>query len=901
MRLSICFLLISLSFLTYGQQTRSVSGTVQDTAQLNLEGVNVRLISVSDTLSTITDDGGNFYFDRVTSPEFRLVFSLLGFQLQDNFYRVNPLYLNNQLITVMLKPQRNILKEVVVFARPIEIKGDTVQYNTAAYQVAEGALLEELLKKLQGVDVKRSGKVVAHGVPVSRIKVNNKDFFGGDVLTATRNLPAEIIENVQIIDDYGDQANFTGIKSSSPEKIINITIKEDRNRGMFGQVTTGVGTDHRYLGSISANSFDNERQLSVLGSVNNTNASLFSFGDITGAGGRESTSSDLSSMIEMDDGINKTNSIGMNFRNTLSDKITMYGGYVYVNRTNETEGTTDITSNFQSGVIVNEETRDLHSESDQHSLVWNIESRLSDRTYLKISPNLRYQTSDSDSDGSSLIESGLLTTSRQIWGVDESFSPRGELDMLFNHRFKKEGRRFSMTVHGNLSEDDKENSVSEANIHIDSSYADPLRKIERYSQSLFNDRDVKNFSLHASYIEPISEKSLVEVNFEHIYASYKNSRKTFNIGNYSSNLPISDSTVLDYAYQYQLNRVGFNFQYNDDRTTYTIGFGLQPTRLTGYYTHKRDTATNRQYMNFVPSLRVAYKINKFSNFSVYYQGRNNHPDFAQIQPVQDRTNSQNIIFGNPLLKSEFINQISLQYRSFALKSGNSFFSSLTFQNIKDKIVVNRVSVPNTTKQTTSFQNTSGYFDANAYYLYSLSLIEEVLNVNFSGSAIYTNNISYINFQRNKGRYLVYTQGLQTSFMQDDWLDLDFRGSYTLNHTSNSLVSLHDNIASTWMVGLGGKTYFGKWAFSFDISQNVNNGYSDFVSANPTLLNAYFERTFLKNNRGVLRIQAYDLFNQNTGVSHDVYGNNTYQTRNNRLGRYFLVSFNFRLQRFPDLK
>src|SRR5699024_189993 len=107
---------------------------------------------------------------------------------------------------------------------------------------------------------------------------------------------------------------------------------------------------------------------------------------------------------------------------------------------------------------------------------------------------------------------------------------------------------------------------------------------------------------------------------------------------------------------------------------------------------------------------------------------------------QDRTNSQNIIFGNPLLKSEFINQISLQYRSFALKSGNSFFSSLTFQNIKDKIVVNRVSVPNTTKQTTSFQNTSGYFDANAYYLYSLSLIEEVLNVNVNGSAIYTNNI-----------------------------------------------------------------------------------------------------------------------------------------------------------------
>ncbi|MFB5946183.1 outer membrane beta-barrel protein [Albibacterium profundi] len=901
MRFSICFFLISLSFLSYGQQTRSVSGTVQDTANVNLDGVTVRLVSVSDTLTTTTDADGTFYFDRVTSSEFRLVFSLFGFQLQDNFYRVNPLYLTNQLITVILQPQRNILKEVVVFAVPIEIRGDTVQYNAAAYQYGEGALLEELLKKLQGVEVKRSGRVVAHGVPVSRIKVNNKEFFGGDVLTATRNLPAEIIENVQIIDDYGDQANFTGIKNSSPEKIINITIKEDRNRGMFGQVTTGLGTDHRYIGSVSANSFDNDKQLSVLGSVNNTNASLFSFGDITGAGGRESSSSDLSSMIEMDDGINRTNSVGMNFRNTLSEKITMYGGYVFVNRTNETYGTTDITSNFQSGAIVSEETSNLHSVNDRHSLTWNVESKLSDRTYLKISPTLTYQTNDGDSDGVSTVENGLLTTSGQISSIDESFTPRGELDMFFNHRFKKEGRRFSMTVHGDLSEDDKENSVSEYNVHIDSSYAAPLRRIERYSQSLFNDRDVKNFSLRASYIEPIGEKSLIEINYEHTYASYKNSRKTFNIGSFGANTPVSDSTILDYAYQYQLNRAGFNFQYNDDRTTYTIGFGLQPTRLVGYYTHSPDTATNKNYLNFVPSLRVAYKINKFSNFSIHYQGRNNQPDFAQIQPVQDRTNSQNIIFGNPLLKSEFINQLSLQYRSFALKSGNSFFSSLTFQNIKDKIVVNRVSVPNTTKQWTSYQNTSGYFDANAYYLYSLSLIEEVLNVNFSGSAIYTNNISYINFQKNKGRYLVYTQGLQASVMQDDWLDIDFRGSYTLNHTSNSLVSLHDNVASTWMFGVGGKTYFGKWAFSFDISQRVNNGYSDFINANPTLLNAYFERTFLKNNRGAIRIQAYDLFNQNTGFSHDVYGNETYQTRNNRLGRYFLVSLNFRLQKFPDLK
>src|SRR5690606_22377876 len=265
MRFAICLFLNLMSFLAYAQQTRYVRGNVQDTAKVDLEEGNIRRSSVTDTLSTTTGADGTFYFDRVTSSDFRLVFSLLGFQLQDNFYRVNPLYLSNQLVTVILKPQRNILKEVVVFAVPIEIKGDTVQYNAPAYHYSEGALLAELIKKLQGIDVKRSGRAVAHGVPVARVKLNSTDSFGADICAATRKLPADIIENIQVIDDYGDQANFTGIKSSSPEKIINITIKEDRNRGMFGQLTTGLGTDYRYLGSISANSFDNEKQLSVLG------------------------------------------------------------------------------------------------------------------------------------------------------------------------------------------------------------------------------------------------------------------------------------------------------------------------------------------------------------------------------------------------------------------------------------------------------------------------------------------------------------------------------------------------------------------------------------------------------------------------------------------------------------
>lgn len=900
MRLILFFTLISISFLASAQQTRDIRGVVQDTAGVNLVGVSVRLVSDVDTFLTSTNADGRFRFNRVKSPEFRLTFSLLGFQLQDYSFKVDPLKLDNEIISMVLQPQRNVLKEVVVFAVPMVIKGDTIQYNAAAYKVSEDALLEELLGKFPGVNVDRSGKVKAQGSLVTRVKVNGTDFFGGDVLTATRNLPANIVENVQVIDDYGDQASFTKIKGTNPEKIINITIKEDRNQGMFGQVTVGMGTDYRYLGSVSANSFNDERQVSVLGSLNNTNSSLFSFGDISGAGSRETSSAELSNMIELDDGINRTNSIGFNVRNNISDQLTTYGGYTYTDRKNNTESSTNLISNFPNNPIIRDENGELETSNQKHNLVWNLESNINSRTYFKISPTLSYLSSNSSSSSRSITKRRMLSTERFLRSTDEMDSPNGELELLFNHRFRKFGRRFSFNMKGNVLGNEMGNEINEFLKNIDSAYTPIKEQNEYLQQDLSNNQSSKNVYVNASYIEPINSKSFLEVNYEHIYSWNKNKRDAFNLSSIDNNVQDGDSTNMKYDYQFQSDQIGLNYQYNENQNSYTIGFGFQPTNLVGY-TLTRDVATNKRYVNFVPSARFSFNINKFSSFSISYRGKNRQPDFSQIQPIRDLSNSQNIVIGNPELNSEFINNISLQYRNFNLKSGNSFFGNLSFQGIKNKIVTNRVSVSNSTRQETSFLNTSGYFDANAYYLYSLSLIEQVLNFNISGSGNYNNNISFTNFQKNSGRYLVYTQGLQVNYVQEDWLDVNFKSSFTLNQTKNTLVSIANNRASTWTFGLGGKTYVSKWSLSFDLSQRINNGFSDFIKENPTLLNVYLERTFLKNNRGAIRVQCYDLFNENTGVFQDVTGIDILETRNNRLGRYFLVSLNFRLQRFPNVK
>jgi len=901
MRIILLFPLLFFSLLIYGQQQkREVRGIVQDTSGIPLEGVNVRLVSVIDTLSASTNREGQFFFKEVSGLEFRIYYSLLGYQIRDEHYAANPFLPKVELVNVKLRPQATLLKEVNIYGvQPILIKEDTIQYNADAYFVRDGDLVEDLMKQFPGVEIYRNGRVVAQGQTVARVKVNGKDFFTGDVLTATRNLPANIVENIQVIDDYGEHANLTGVKNSDPEKIINITLKKDRNRGMFGQVTGGLGTDYRYLSSISANSFDDTQQFSILGSTNNTNASLFSFGDVSGAGARD-RNIDLNSTIEMNDGINQTNSLGVNYRDDISSKTSANGSYVYTNRQNKTTSTNFVQSIYRNNIILSDEAAESTNKEYVHKLNWNIESKPNKRTYLKVSPTLSFGKSDLFTEGQGTIKNRRLTTERSSNSDENQRSPNFNLEVFLNRNFSKPGRNLSMNMVSNLNSNKKKDYINDYRINIDSGLISPLVKVEKLYQTISNEQINNDFQFQVSYIEPITKFSFLEINYEYNISANGNNRNAKNVGQFDADSVVSDSLFINYEYKFQTNKIGFIYQYKHQKFNYQIGFGLQPTQLSGY-TLNQDISTTSKNMNFVPSARFTYKIDQYSSLSLAYLGQNNQPEFYQIQPVRDISNQQHIIVGNPELQSEFSSNLSFQFRKFNLISGNAFFSNLSFKSIQNKIVAQRTVIPNSTKQETSFLNTSGYFDTHVYYLYSISLLEKVLNVSISGSADYNNNISFINMEKNKGRNLNFVQGLKVNYMMEDWFTVDLRSSFSLNRTRNSIPAMFNTDANTLALGLGGKTYVKKWSMSFDVSTRINNGFSNSVKANPTLLNVYLERTFLKNDRGVIRLQGFDLMNQNTGISREVSGNEIYDVRNDRLGRYFLISFNLRLQKFPKIK
>ncbi|QNL52131.1 outer membrane beta-barrel protein [Olivibacter sp. SDN3] len=887
-------------------QTREVRGVVQDSTGRPLVGVTVRLYAKQDTMMVSTNDQGRFVFNKVAANDFKLTFSLIGFQLFERQYTSNVLLPITELVTVNLKEQPQELQEIAVYGVvPVVIKQDTVQYNARAYDVRENALLEEMIKLMPGLQVDRNGNIDAQGQRVTRVKVNGKDFFDGDVLTATRNLPADIIENIQIIDDYGDQANITGIRNTEPEKVLNVTIKDEKNFGAFGQVTAGGGVDlndkthGRYIGSFSANRFNGSKQLSILGSTNNTNTSLFSFGDVSGAGSRNGP--DLNSMMDAGDGVNTANSIGVNYRDDIAQGVTVYGGYTFTKRDNQTVGTSGLQSIYQNRVINARDEVNSRTENIKHKLTWTIEANIDTANYLKITPTASYLSSKLLSETHSTITNNAVFTDR-IYNVSGASSdPNFDIDIFYNHRFPKNGRNFTFTSKIDYYKRNRDDDVNDFITNIDSaqSSASPSRSYEIFNQRVHNFSYDRSLLFNIAYTEPVTKRSYLELNYQYESNSIANARNTFGIDTLTSSEQLIDSLSIDYDYLFQTHQFGLNYQGDIDRFKYTVGFALQPTKLDGK-TPSREVVTHINNLNFVPSARLQYSINKTSNLAFSYRGQNNQPTFTQIQPIRDITNPQYVVVGNANLKPEFMNMLSLQYRHFSIHNGSSFFTNLSFTHVQDKVVANRISSPNSTIQETEFLNADGFYDMRGFYHYSTPLAGKILTLNLNGSLDYTNNLTYLNNVRNVGKNIVFAQNLQMNFQIEDLIEADLRSSYTVNKITYDIPTFIDSEANTFSLGFGSKCYLPKkWILSVDFSQRLNTGYSNYINVNPTLLNVYIEKSFFQNDMAAIRVQGFDLFNQNTGVRREVTGNDIFDVRNNRLARYFLVSLNIRLQKFPS--
>ena len=942
--LIICALII-LAATCANAQTREVDGTVIDSTKLSVIGAIVKCKgNAGDSTLTATDVNGKFTFPSVKGPKFTLYISSLGYQgiikhfTMDN--AATPIVLGN----IILKAESNQLKMVTITASlPVTFKEDTIEYNASDYKVRENAPIEDVIKKLPGVDVDANGNVTAQGQQVTKVRINGKDFFGGDVQTATKNLPADVVESIQMIDDYGDQANLTGVKTGEPNKIMNITIRKDKNYGYFGQATAGDGSDdipantgtdqNRYVGLINIFDFNDQQQIAVLGNLNNTNVNTFnfsqagapavggSFGGGGGGGGGAGRGNALrgggvqTGLATTANGITNARSIGTNYRDQWGKYISVYGSYSFSDNTTYTFGNTLQQNNFQVPSSTSQENNE-HDNPINHRFTLNIEYKPDTINYLKLTPTFSYaSTNTTETELDSSLRSNALQSIDKSSTVTTSTAPTFGLIALYNHRFP---HRRNLSDNVSVTTTQTNTYDNPINNYILGPVSGPNNQIINTNNS------TTTFSNTLSYLEPLGKLSYLELNYAYNHSYTSNDKQTDTLSDAGS-LDYYNRLSNNYQFTFITNKIGLNYRFIQKKYNYTLGLSVLPATLDGE-SLTNDIPTHASTFNVVPTAHFVYNFSRSHTLNINFDGTSTQPTFNELQPVIDYSNALYPVEGNPNLKPSYSNNLTIRYNEFSFGTGNLLFTTLKLTETENQITPITVTYPESfasgltttnpqlkyleNTNLTEYQNSNGYYNALANVTYAkpwdnrrYTLILTA-NVTYTRTAAYSTSVDSNNVQGpieyDISKAWVYTPSARFRVDITDVIDAQASTTFSEASTDNSIKTgifgENTNIRALTLA-VTGKNYVWKdWTFSYDYSKIYNYGNS-IPTPNPNVLNVYVERRFLKDYRGTIRLSAFDLFNENTGFTTTTNGAITTQTNVNRLGRYYLATFTFRLQKF----
>ncbi len=898
-----------ISFSSFSQDGFQVNGRLVDTLgnPIARATVGVYIAGAKDTIKTVSNNVGFFLIKGIPARKFVLMVSSVGYGTNLKALSIPEGEEVLKLENYKLYPEYSALQEIVISTPPIIVKEDTVEYKADSFRMKPNAMVEDLLKKMPGIEVDKNGNITAQGKTVSRVRVNGKDFFSGDPKAATQQLSADMIDKVQVIDDYGDLANVSGIKDGEPDKIINLQLKKDRNKGIFSRTSVGAGSSDRYALGTNVNFFNNNKQISVFGGANNNNTSTFNFdgggggGGFSGGGGgggrgfQVRIGGNNQGGFGGDEGLRIANSLGVNFRNDLENKKgSIYGNYSYSTR--ETDVQQDVASQnfFQNTKFLNHQVSSSLSNSKSHRASLNFEWNIDSFNYVKFIPEFTTRASNSTSLSMfDYIRNDKDTTS--LGSNDNrsnSIAPNFSGNLIFNHKFRKPGRNLSVNINGGYNSTDGEST----RLNVTNNLI-PVRSSSILNQNVFTDNNADNFSIRFNYSEPLMKGRFLDLIYQYGQSFNSNDRATYLVdplGVETFSTTLSNAFETDFLRQ----RIGANLRTVKKKYNYTIGMNAQPINQKGYSVSKDSAYTPIKRLNLLPSANFAYNFTRNKTLRFFYNGDANQPSFTQLQPVKDVSNPQYQTLGNPNLKPAIAHIFSTSFNNLNFLTGQTFFIGANYNFTNNQIVNNTSRVGGNGSQLTTFENVDGNYTVSGFYNFSKPWKNRTYIVSFNGTAAYSNNISMIESQKNVGRNLLLAQGMKFEFNWKEWLEIDFGGRYGLNRVRYSLPGQQNVDYGSWTLTNNMRIDIpGGWVFRSDLEYIINRGLSTSVNQNIALLNSSFEKTIFKKKNGIFRISGYDIFKQNTSIARTLNGNNIVDTRVNRLTRYFLMTFIYRFNKF----
>lgn len=855
-------------------------GVVQDTTNVGVPGANVRLIADKDTLSSNTDTGGGFGFSNLKSGSVMLLIRGIGYAPYSKVFTLKDGVMEQSLPTVFLKSSALQLNEVVIKGKvvPMRVMKDTVEFNADAYAVHENDKVEDLLRQLPGVEIDKEGNVSSVGKQLTKIRVNGKDFFTGNVKEFISKLPAGTVSRIQFIDDYGDKANFTGIKTGEPQKILNVVLKSDRNNGNFGSATASAGTDKRYALNLNDYLWRDLRQIGVNANAGNTN---------TGAG------------------INTNSNLGFSYRDKVAEKLIFGSNYNYAYNKNESIQQSLIETVNPQGIIYDKSANTNSSKNNGHNLDLSLEST-DEGNYIRGGFRGALQNTNSTSVNESL-QTGVVRRDLNTQRINRQKNPNFNADFSMARKLKKPGRIFSVGIYGSsgltANNSDLDNQIK---------YYDP-KTGEAVKDSLLNqlvdDRNrTTSVNANLTFTEPLNKgkDSLVKKSLDFSYLfSLSHTRNSLDTRDrdQSGNIREIDSLSNSYTSSFSKHIIGVNYRYETKKINYVLGITGQPSLLTGSYDGRADKVY-RAGFNFSPIARLNYMISTRNQFNVFYAGNSVEPNFNQLQPVRDTRNLNNIVIGNPDLKAAFNHMINLNYNHSNPQNGSNLQVGLRGSLTQNQVVSNTLLIPDKLvpdslknfNQETHYLNTNGNYNFGTNYYWSLPFGKKKYTFEMVGGINYNHRVSFAEEVKNIGKGVNINQRLGLR-MNRKWIMLHSSANYTYNSNMYSIRSFNSNTLQIWTFNMDSRIFILKsLILGMNASKTINQGFS-VGATNPFIINGSIEKTFFKNKQASVKLEGNDFLNQGNNLTRSITDNTTTESRTNQITRYFLLSFTWNLQSF----
>ncbi|MDD3005290.1 outer membrane beta-barrel protein [Flavobacterium sp.] len=911
----ICLLFLSFSSLIFAQNTITIKGKViENTSKLPLESATVYLTTVKDSTIidyTITDKNGNFSIPtKKNSQPALLKVSFITFK--EYVQQLDNLSASKDLGVISILEEANDLNEVVIKSQapPIRIKQDTLEFNASSFKVREDSNVEALLKQLPGVEISTDGKITVNGKEVNNILVNGKPFFGKDGKVATKNLPAEIIDKVQVTDTKTKEEELTGQAASSDEKTINLTIQEDKNKGLFGKFTAGAGTDDRYESSGLINYFKDEFKISFLGASNNINSVGFSMDEIfdsMGGGRNMYSSSDGSFNIDGQqfgggNGITTSNMIGLNYSDKIGKKLDPSASYFYNSSESENDSRSRVENLLPEDKFTTASAGSTRNINNGHNVSLELSYKIDSLTTLNIRPNLKKSNSrfTSRATQNSVNEFGAALNESNSYNNNTSNRVAFENDLYLVKRFKKKGRSISV----NFNNENTNNQTEGQDLSTTLLYKDAA--IQTINRNLMenNDNKYNKYSTSISYTEPLLDSLSVTIGTRYTWNNSKDDKGTFNYDPTTDRYSIKNDSLSNYiTSKTDVMNPFVSFNLRKKNLSGRFSLGTEVTRFNNFSNYLNEkTILNKDYVFPTMNGYINYRLTKSKSVYANYRYSVSIPTANQMLPVINISNPLNTIIGNPDLEPVKRHNFYFGYNNYdyATRSGLYIYSG---GSLNENQIVSSTVYDSSAKRTTTFENTGTTYSSYLGGSWQKSYKKEQhtfkigfgLDGDLSLSKGLTNNQSY------EAKGFSLNPNAEFSWEYGEILTVSPSYSYNYSETEFKNYSIDGSSNYKHIVKLETTSYWPKhFVLGNDFGYTYNSNIADGFQKDFYLWNVSLGYNFL-GDKLLAKVKVYDLLNQNVNATRTITPTAIQDIENTVLRRYAMFSLTYKIEKFGGKK